>query len=46
MIQLQRNYRNESTAFDGEFSQSDIRSYQEYLSLARIPTVKELLPEL
>lgn len=37
MIQLQRNYKNETTFSDGEFSQSDIRSYEEYLSLARIP---------
>ncbi|RYG18496.1 MAG: AraC family transcriptional regulator [Chitinophagaceae bacterium] len=36
MIQLQRNYRNENPA-GGEFSQSDTRSYEEYLTLARIP---------
>ena len=35
MIQLQRNYNN--TLQDGEFSQPYIRSYEEYLSLARIP---------
>jgi AraC-like DNA-binding protein len=37
MIQLQRNYRNETASSEGEFSQSDARSYEEYLSLARIP---------
>lgn len=37
MIQLQRNYRNDAQDADGEFSQSDVRSYEEYLSLARIP---------
>ena len=37
MIQLQRNYRNENSATDGEFSQSSARSYEEYLTLARIP---------
>lgn len=35
MIQLQRNYNN--TLQDNEFSQPYIRSYEEYLSLARIP---------
>jgi len=37
MIQLQRNYRNDAIASGGEFSQSDVRSYEEYLSLARVP---------
>ena len=36
MIQLQRNYRNE-TSSESDFKQSSIRSYEEYLSLARIP---------
>jgi AraC-like DNA-binding protein len=35
MIQLQRNYNN--TLQDGEFNQPYTRSYEEYLSLARIP---------
>lgn len=37
MIQLQRNYRNEEMTTDGEFGQSSVRSYEEYLTLARIP---------
>jgi AraC-like DNA-binding protein len=37
MIQLQRNYRNEDVAPDGEFSHSGVRSYEDYLALARIP---------
>lgn len=37
MIQLQRNYRNEDFTTDGEFSNSAIRSYEEYLTLAQIP---------
>ncbi len=37
MIQLQRNYRNEDFAANGEFAHSAVRSYEEYLSLARIP---------
>lgn len=40
MIQLQRNYRNdrsEANDAEGDFSQSEVRSYEEYLALARIP---------
>lgn len=37
MIQLQRNYRNEIDPAESGFSPSDIRTYEEYLSLARIP---------
>ncbi len=37
MIQLQRNYRNEDFTSEGEFVHSAVRSYEEYLSLARIP---------
>lgn len=37
MIQLQRNYNNSNTLNDGEFSQPYTRTYEEYLSLARIP---------
>jgi len=37
MIQLQRNYNNDNIITDGESSQLYIRSYEEYLSLARIP---------
>lgn len=36
MIQLQRNYNN-NILHEGELSQPYIRSYEEYLSLARIP---------
>lgn len=35
MIQLQRNYNNSLS--EGEFSQPYTRTYEEYLSLARIP---------
>jgi AraC-like DNA-binding protein len=35
MIQLQRNYKNDLVA-DG-FAESHVKSYEEYLSLARIP---------
>ncbi|MGV8836209.1 helix-turn-helix domain-containing protein [Cellvibrio sp.] len=37
MIQLQRNYNNSNTVNDGEFIQPYTRTYEEYLSLARIP---------
>jgi len=37
MIQLQRNYNNSNTVNDGEFVQPYTRTYEEYLSLARIP---------
>jgi AraC-like DNA-binding protein len=37
MIQLQRNYRNEDLTSTGEFRHSGVRSYEEYLTLARIP---------
>ena len=37
MIQLQRNYRNESAIAEGDFSRTNICSYEEYLTLARIP---------
>lgn len=36
MIQLQRNYNN-SNLIEGEFVQPYTRTYEEYLSLARIP---------
>lgn len=36
MIQLQRNY-NANNPIDGELGQPYIRTYEEYLSLARIP---------
>lgn len=37
MIQLQRNYNNSNTQNEGELSQPYTRTYEEYLSLARIP---------
>lgn len=37
MIQLQRNYRTEDVTTNGEISHSGMRSYDEYLALARIP---------
>jgi AraC-like DNA-binding protein len=37
MIQLQRNYSNSNTSHDGQFIQPYSRTYEEYLSLARIP---------
>jgi AraC-like DNA-binding protein len=37
MIQLQRNYRNDELSAEGDFSRSEVRSYEEYLVLARIP---------
>lgn len=37
MIQLQRNYNNSNTSDDGEFIQPYTRTYEEYLTLARIP---------
>ncbi|MDR7090226.1 MULTISPECIES: AraC family transcriptional regulator [Cellvibrio] len=37
MIQLQRNYNNSNNVNDGEFIQPYTRTYEEYLSLARIP---------
>lgn len=37
MIQLQRNYNNSNNPNQGEFGQPYTRTYEEYLSLARIP---------
>jgi AraC-like DNA-binding protein len=37
MIQLQRNYNNDKTLNDSELDQPYSRSYEEYLSLAKIP---------
>jgi len=37
MIQLQRNYNNDNTLYEGDLSRLYIRSYEDYLSLARIP---------
>lgn len=37
MIQLQRNYNNGNPLNEGELSQLYTRTYEEYLSLARIP---------
>lgn len=37
MIQLQRNYNNDKTLNDSELDQPYARSYEEYLSLAKIP---------
>jgi len=37
MIQLQRNYNNDKTLNESELSQPYARSYEEYLSLAKIP---------
>lgn len=37
MIQLQRNYNNSHNQNDGELTQPYTRTYEEYLSLARIP---------
>lgn len=37
MIQLQRIYRNNEAASDNPFDGSEIRSYEEYLTMAKIP---------
>jgi len=37
MIQLQRNYNNGNSLNEGELSQPYTRTYEEYLTLARIP---------
>ncbi|UUA73862.1 helix-turn-helix domain-containing protein [Cellvibrio sp. QJXJ] len=37
MIQLQRIYRNNEGSSENSFIGSDVRSYEEYLSLAEIP---------
>ncbi len=37
MIQLQRIYRNNDAASDNAFDGSHIRSYEEYLEMAKIP---------
>lgn len=37
MIQLQRNYNNSNPLIEGQLSQPYPRTYEEYLSLARIP---------
>lgn len=37
MIQLQRNYNNSNAQGDGELNQPYTRTYEEYLTLARIP---------
>jgi AraC-like DNA-binding protein len=37
MIQLQRNYNNDKTLNESELNQTSTLSYEEYLSLAKIP---------
>ena len=39
MIQLQRIYRNNESLSDNSFDESEVRSYEEYLTMAKIPEV-------
>jgi len=39
MIQLQRIYRNNESLSENSFDESEVRSYEEYLAMAKIPEV-------
>ena len=39
MIQLQRIYRNNESLSENSFDESEVRSYEEYLAMAKVPEV-------